>query len=304
MSRFSRRAFTLVELLVVIAIIGVLVGLLLPAVQAAREAARRTQCVNNMKQMGLALHNHHDIKKKFPAGGKTWPGNAGLGFHVFILPYMEEQNLYAKFDTTSSSAANYVSTKNAAQAKMRPQEFICPSQPVVDALGSIDGSFQTHHYTGTMGAKGNKPGTTTPYGYTAGKGGAPGGFATNGVMLPITLGEINMAQITDGTSKTFLVGELSWGTPALPVPYRAWTRGCGNPDTSNYGCNSTKNVAYTINNVASVSSFNDIGFGSLHPGGANFLLGDASVRFITDTTSLDVVMSMASRGDGETVVAD
>ena len=163
----TRRAFTLVELLVVIAIIGILVALLLPAVQAAREAARRAQCTNNLKQLGLALQNYHSAKKEFPpgmmrdlAGGKGNYADPRFSVHGLLLPYMENQPLYDQLNWKSSWETNV----HTAVRRTKIPEFLCPSTDKVDAtyyylnnsyvLGP--GEYMTH-YKGVMGAKGLTP---------------------------------------------------------------------------------------------------------------------------------------------------
>src|SRR4051812_11082082 len=169
MSRFSRKGFTLVELLVVIAIIGVLVSLLLPAVQAAREAARRSQCMNNLRQIGLALHTYHDTFRLFPpsyltvsgGGGSMGPpdpesGDAGPGWTalMLILPQVEQTNLYNSFDVNAPSWA----VKNAAPARQLVKTYICPSAShhsktydVVDDGGKILANFSRGNYVAHAG---------------------------------------------------------------------------------------------------------------------------------------------------------
>src|SRR5262245_41599194 len=127
-----RRGFTLIELLVVIAIIAVLIGLLLPAVQKVREAANRMSCSNNLKQIGLALHSYHDSNNSFPAGGwgtaAASKGVAQLGWTVFILPYIEQQNEYQKFTLTAGTP--YTNANNLAQGLVKIGTYLCPSQGI------------------------------------------------------------------------------------------------------------------------------------------------------------------------------
>src|SRR4051812_5542415 len=123
-SKIRRRAFTLVELLVVIAIIGVLVALLLPAVQAAREAARRMRCQNNLKQIGLASHNHHDIIGELP---RAYSETTGLSWHVYILPYIEQQALFNNFDLTTVNNTHTSTGRNDPNGLVIVQAYQCPS---------------------------------------------------------------------------------------------------------------------------------------------------------------------------------
>ncbi|MFM8282290.1 MAG: DUF1559 domain-containing protein [Planctomycetaceae bacterium] len=232
-----RRGFTLVELLVVIAIIGTLVGLLLPAVQAAREAARRSQCSNNLKQLGLAFQNHHDSKNAFPNGGagtswwatpytaETW----GVSQNVRLLPYMEETATYNRIQwgKQGSPPLNTGWDGNAAvwQDK-RIKALVCPSSSLQTTLpwnnfhssyfgiaGAVPMQFgpqPTGRFQSTDGMAFNDD---NAWGITSGRGMVPNyGNGTAGVAAdacgPQILG-LNMSRCVDGTSKTMLVGEIS-----------------------------------------------------------------------------------------------
>jgi prepilin-type N-terminal cleavage/methylation domain-containing protein/prepilin-type processing-associated H-X9-DG protein len=293
----DRAGFTLIELLVVIAIIAVLIGLLLPAVQKVREAANRAQCTNNLKQIGLALHNYHDVSGALPPGGSTFAGTAGHSFHVYILPYIEQEALYGKFNLNQTYNAGTSATGNMANRHLVPQMYLCPSQPNRTASG-VDLGWSVVHYVGNMGPHGTNPATGAPYDVVVTA--ASDFYATQGVLEAGT--KVALKDITDGTSNTILVGELSWGIPSAPVPYRGWNRGCGNAATSTYGCTGCKNVAFSINNPAGIGAGNDLAFGSLHPGGANVAFCDGSVHFLSDNTDLGVLMSTASRNGGEVAV--
>jgi prepilin-type N-terminal cleavage/methylation domain-containing protein len=208
--RLGKAGFTLVELLVVIAIIGVLVALLLPAVQAAREAARRSSCVNNLKNLSLATHNHHDILNRFPPGCAndkapfgTHATGAGWGssWKVYLLPYIEQTALHSKwvFDGTSSG---YTNANNMPLVnRMTLKIYRCPSSPLPDfyAASHNAGSIQMlTSYTGIAGS--NLPGTTFGSGTHGFTGGTGPLFANS---------TASMASLTDGTSNTFMIGEQS-----------------------------------------------------------------------------------------------
>ncbi len=328
----GRWGFTLVELLVVIAIIGILVALLLPAVQAAREAARRMSCGNNLKQMGLSLHNFHDTYKKFPVGEYDDDHN-NWGWHVYLLPFFEQNALYEKMlDNTLPSANNGV--------WLPPNMGGGPNGVNVDTLGN------RHNVNTTTGTGGGALGARTVIealicpsdvlpnqcnnqyaktNYLANIGNQntwPGGWGChatvfgnhqNGIMVKANHNTetwaMRMADITDGTSNTVMVGEVSVsanvsatniGDGAFPI----WAggnpngRGCGDI----YGLGSTFRLMetnYWINRITGNESM--LSFGSKHPGGAQFVLGDGSVRFISQTIAMATYEAIGSRNGGESV---
>ncbi len=293
--RLASDGFTLVELLVVIAIIGVLVALLLPAVQSAREAARRTHCANNLRQVGLALQNYHAAFGKFPVGGSS---ESQLAWTAYTLPYFEQLSVHDLIDFTPGS---YLSNDKNGPQMVRVPVFLCPSQelersnlielnPSSDDL--IDGqSPYTLHYYGIMGPKGyNRHAGNRLYEFLVGPKEAHGGHALQGVLLRDTA--ISFRRITDGGSNTFAVGETSW---TGYQNYRGWGRGSSLANASAEP--STKNLAQGIN-LGQPSFFNDGSFGSQHPGGTHFLCADASTHFINEDAELQVLLAAASR-DGE-----
>ncbi|HEX3601466.1 MAG TPA: DUF1559 domain-containing protein [Lacipirellulaceae bacterium] len=338
----SRRAFTLVELLVVIAIIGILVALLLPAVQAAREAARRAQCQNRLKQISLACLNFHDQRKLFPSatqvinvgGSPANPINTYWSYLVQILPFMEETSLHDQIDyktfwDTEPNRSLLYGTEMPA--------FRCPSHADQDATyADPPGSAGTQelptnlraHYMGVMGAKFSCPAPASPwpsntYTMMPDKNGNPsgacssGGIASNGVFSNTAGGskysdsQVRMKDITDGTSHTFLIGEISWDCG----PQRIWAIGSATSQGTGavYSFNYTvKNVMWPLNTAyraaqgqpASIYENNDMSFGSLHNGGCFFAMCDGSVQFVQEEIALDVLKAFASRksqdstGDG------
>ncbi len=293
----SPSGFTLVELLVVIAIIGVLVALLLPAVQSVRESARRTECVNHLRQLGLALHNHHDQQGALPQAGQ--PPRRGLSWTAAILPYIEYANLQQQIDYERDF--DYVTNGRVTLTAI--PLLLCPSQEnarsvlrSVFNIGAdlVDGQepFTTHFY-GILGAEGDHPLTGEPYPVVA--TGTCGGFAQNGAM-PREKG-VAFREITDGLTKTFLLGELSWSEAGI---HRSWLRGC-DTGAGCRSCGSSKNVEHAINLFSYstfLQGFNDASFGSEHPGGTHFLFAGGQVSFVSESISLGVYKTAASR-DGE-----
>jgi prepilin-type N-terminal cleavage/methylation domain-containing protein/prepilin-type processing-associated H-X9-DG protein len=294
-----RSGFTLIELLVVIAIIGVLIALLLPAVQKVREAANRLKCQNNLKQIGLGLHNYHDSQSTFPPGGagtsSTATGNDGMGFHVYILPFVEQDALFRLFDLTMP----YNAAVNKAQASVRLPLYQCPS--AVDLYTENNGENAptgdrgwTTHYHGNMGPNDL---ATNQYQVIASTNGGQG---LQGVLGRDT--KIRLTDISDGSSNTFLVGETSWTrTGGGAVGYRVWHRGCNTANA--LACGSCRNVANGLGTVwaggGGTAGYNNFSFGGIHSGGTNFLFADGSIRSVSNNVSLGLLLATASRNGGE-----
>jgi len=318
----SLHGFTLVELLVVIAIIGVLIALLLPAVQAAREAARRTSCLNNMKENVLGVLNYADAKKRFPSSASSGDEEGWGASYVFhILPFIEEQNTYDLFDKTI-----YISDGPNDRGWARTLPIVrCPSQDEDDdiyvvsvttlpSITTVDNSWRSH-YLAVMGAKDGCPQPANSF-YTmvtdpplcASSVSAAGGSASNGIMYPES--RTGFKDVIDGTSNTLLVGEVSWNSGLT----RVWSSGSlAHPGASltaghKWSCYGGRNVAVPINTQSSNRDLggpaNDTSFGSNHTGGAIFGLTDGSSRFISENIELRVLKALASRNVGEVVSVD
>jgi len=296
--------------LVVIAIIGVLIGLLLPAVQAARESARRSQCVNNLKQVGLGLHNYESVHNCIPPAGVTnlvvnSLAHNQISWTARILPFLEQNNTYALIDWKTYWGVN-PAQRQARKTKI--PSFLCPSAPPERELANeADGGYfppgdprldeWTTHYYGVMGAKGLGAGGLTYPLDPWYPGSAPpyfgGGHSVNGMLYRNS--NLRFAEVTDGLSNTLLVGELSWDGGY----YGSWLAGISNGQAL---CYAAKNVAYPLNSLAidlTYDEWNDTSFGSDHPGGANFAFGDASVHFMSENVDLQAYKAAASRNMGE-----
>ena len=295
MSLPKKRAFTLVELLVVIAIIGILVALLLPAVQAAREAARRTQCSNNMKQLALALHNYHDTNKRFPMASVY--ANK-LGYITRILPFFEQQALYDQIDFTQDHNGNMPIGVN------RIETLLCPSgneETSAYSAETINGQrCFTAHYYGNTGPIGINPVTGEEYERFRAKEGHYGEIGIGGIMWEES--RTDLGDINDGTSNTFMLGEISWGDWE---GYRSWHRGrvwVGGRKAAYLTCKSYKypiNIHKSNRSDDIIQIRNPGPFGSEHPAGAQFALADGSVRFVSESVDLTAYLSTASRNGGE-----
>ncbi|MDB5339966.1 MAG: hypothetical protein JWN70_5585 [Planctomycetaceae bacterium] len=288
----SRRSagFTLIELLVVIAIIAVLIALLLPAVQQAREAARRSQCKNNLKQIGIALHNYHDTVSVFPMGQTAYGGGIRMSYFQPLFPYMDQANLYnllATWMTANPGVQVYGFTPT--YATIIPGGM-CPSDPGNPRTG------QEGFHSNYLSCSGN-----TDYG---GNWGALPSSA-NGVMYPLS--SVRMRDITDGTSNTIMAGEIVLSTDTSDRRGRLYNAYDGNASVSTlYPPNTTvgdKELACT-SQVASpciTTGNNNLSFRSLHTGGAHVVLGDGSVRFISSNINTLLFNYLGARADGNVI---
>ncbi len=292
----GRRGFTLIELLVVIAIIAILIALLVPAVQKVREAASRTQCLNNLKQMALGLHGYHDANKALPPACN--PKNL-LAFHVYILPYVDQTPAYDGFNF----AAPYSNATNISQGLIVVPPYMCPAQDVekytqygtAEWSGGTTITYTTHYYS-IAGPKGTNPKTGVPYAMLV--TGVQGDIATQGMLGMAT--SVKLVQATDGTSNTLMLGEHSW-TGAKS--YRIWVRGAFSVNE----LTAARNVANTISSTGynGSNNFNDVSFGSMHPTkGAHFAFADGTVRFVTPDINFGTYLSLASKDGEETVSLD
>jgi prepilin-type N-terminal cleavage/methylation domain-containing protein len=320
-SRWRQRpGFTLVELLVVIAIIGILVALLLPAVQAAREAARRSDCSNKMKQLGLALHNYHDTYQAFPAGSWNSGGASCTAngrrtpWTVAILSFIEQQNLYDQSDFSTEFVCSNAETPTTATL---PNRIVWNTQLAAFRCPSFPKSGGNHsNYYGVMGGG---PAGAAPTGNVVCTGGAGRDFYNNGILFQNSVNGFN--SVTDGTSNTFLLGETKYQivqgarTDTHWLGWASSNRGGGTPVTGVLsGAQLPINVC-KCSGVTHDTTFASSGtpppgglgpihqrtFGSFHPGGCQFGLGDASVRFVSQTVDINTYYRLAIRNDGEVV---
>lgn len=280
----TRPGFTLVELLVVIAIIGVLVALLLPAVQAAREAARRTQCSNNLKQISIAVHNYHDTCGSLPPGQpNTISGSSAF---AAILPFMEQGNLYDQYDFTKP----HTDPANEAVVAQRIKAFICPS--CVFARQVPDLECESNRAPGT-------------YAFNAGSGSTGFGSITNGAINNAESGMTSLASITDGTSNTFLSGESHWAFKDYTFtsgPCSGRIRGGFTVWSNPYNLSTLFTTLGGFNHQETAGISGRLAnFRSNHPGGVNMAMCDGSVSMWATSTSQTVLDAMATRNGGEVV---
>jgi len=333
MVKKSRRThgFTLIELLVVIAIIAILIALLLPAVQQAREAARRSQCKNNLKQIGLALHNYHDTHRMFPPGWVMRTQDAtdgGWAWSVFILPFIDQAPMYNALNV--QNGASVIPPALTPNDKFLPA-YSCPSDASDEQGGavlagitqgwsdSVPAYYKKMNYPAVNGL-GQDDGAVSPPVY------APTGFAVacaaavgtygSGGLTDVVDSSWNLEgtcskkwegcfgfdtntkirDITDGTSNTLMVGERDMTKAKGAI----WMRAALLDGTSVSGVVSVKlNFQDLLATPPVVTG--TAGFGSTHEGGCHFLLGDGSVRFIQENIDMGVYANLGARADGNII---
>lgn len=301
--------FTLVELLVVIAIIGILVGLLLPAVQAAREAARRMSCSNNVRQLGLALHNYESAIGRLPFGSN----NHGTLWSAMILPFMEQNNLYDTLIFQESGPGNWGSgSANTAAAETVISGFRCPSMPLPEHMNYNGIELRVPvSYRANAGNDISSDDTSTR---TIPDSTSLEMVNLNGAMFACS--SIRFADFTDGLSNTVFLGE-SQTDPEFVKDGQGmdfWQIGSGQADPCR--CDGgTGGTEFTeamgsmlvqpnlrLRNPAAHGTLMEVAFGSWHPGGVSmFTMGDNSTRTIADSVDLTVYQALGSRNGGEVI---
>ena len=312
-----RGGFTLIELLVVIAIIAILIGLLLPAVQKVREAAARLKCQNNLKQIGLAIHSHHDATGYLPPGyvdGNTNPNSTpdndvgpGWGWASFLLPYLEQDNVYRQINFSKPVGTGV----NAAVSQLSLNVFQCPSDPYQQTFGVYDSSFSRTVATVAHGNYVGCVGAQECFGSAAAGPADRGAFYRNS--------RVNFSGVSDGLSNTIFAGERSgnhapatwtgavaggrcpaWMASQPPAPYSAPPGPAyDNADFGEALVLAHANATHLPN--ADFPVYDPDTFYGMHPNGCNFLLGDGSVRFIGSSINPATYQALGTIAGGEVV---
>ena len=312
-SKRHKHAFTLIELLVVIAIIAVLIALLLPAVQQAREAARRSQCKNNLKQFGLALHNYHDTVGMFPIGATNSGGGApNLSWAVRILPYMDQAPLYNQLNMAAANATSQtLSDGTVARLHVVPM-FRCPS----DTFPDISNSYAQTSYTASIGSQWTHSASTSCDPFISYAETLPSGQVdyartqdprrTSGMFAQGAV-SISMRDVSDGTTNTLMVGESLAGCHASGLQ-NGWWPGTGRVTTGstlapiNEMTTCERSQRISDPNCISGDNFNySWGFKSMHVGGAHFTMADGSVRFISENINHQTYQYLGGRAEGKII---
>jgi len=322
-ARRPRSAFTLIELLVVIAIIAVLIALLLPAVQQARESARRSQCINNLKQLGLAFHNYHGSFRTLPIGEQA--PKSKPNWRVGVLPFVDQVPLYNTLNfskqflsacaDTSAFGFNYGTSGNRVLSKLVVPLFVCPTSPLSPTSTEVNCNYdegQVHDYVGIAGSTPDPAGRSGVCSVQTSHGGI---FCDNGLLVANRV--FRLRDVTDGTSNTLIVAEQSgrvgtrdvrsgyhsgWsGMQSLPASGRITS--ATSSDTP-YGSGTTT-IRYQINMKDSSQVGTNTAYdgntviNSYHPGGINILLADGAVRFLSENMNFATLRMLASRDDGQ-----
>jgi prepilin-type N-terminal cleavage/methylation domain-containing protein/prepilin-type processing-associated H-X9-DG protein len=312
-----RRGMTLVELLVVIAIVGLLVALLLPAVAASRESARRASCLNNLRQLGLAAHHHHDVNKRFPVGLRiavvdvSGKPTDGTNLFVELLLYFEQDDLHRRWDY-QDNRNNVAGGLHATQAQVI-EILLCPSDPLPSIIVELKpafwrapawarGFYAMTSYGGSSGKRSMLPGTPPDF----------LGISRDGVFFLDST--VRLADVTDGSSNTLLFGERYHHDPEYdrvqPVlqpgiaplaELGKWSYCAGPGAMANVTLHTAAKINYQQPPGADRLDDRTCAFGSGHPGGANFTFADGSARFVAEELPLEQLQALSTRA-GEEVV--
>lgn len=313
-NRRGRAAFTLIELLVVIAIIAVLIALLLPAVQQAREAARRSQCKNNLKQYGLGLHNYHDTYNMFPPAGGNWD-QPHIGWQPKILPFIDQAPLYNMINMTAANGWDSpVPNQPGVVVRMKNHPIAkCPTDPSPIVATDNNGQWAQTSYNASLGSQRTPSASgacniwlvqgvnydnngTADHGNTNQVSGLSGMFSRLGSPIKIAL-------VSDGLSNTIMVGEIlaacndhtgGWwdynqmgnAHASTSCPLNNMTTCPNSPKITHPACTNPNNWNFSF------------GFRSAHTGGAQFLLGDGTVRFLSENIDYATFQKLGGRADG------
>lgn len=288
---FPSRGFTLVELLVVIAIIGLLVALLLPAVQAARESARRSQCANNLKQIGLALHNYHDVQNAFPnsdTGGSIGRASA----FTPILPYLEQAPAYSLYDFSLGNS----DPANMRVVSQQLAVYLCPSAVMRRQVPDANGCDANNRAPGTYAVC---TGNDNPYGTLT------GAIPNNGAIIEHGSGVTRMRDILDGTTQTLLAGESAWNFPDFLFtsgPCSGQVRWGFTYWSSPYPLSTAFTTQGMLNpRLMQGNSMRLANFRSDHAAVLNFLFCDGSVKVVGENIDHVLLDRLATRAGGESV---
>lgn len=311
----EQRAFTLIELLVVIAILGALIALLLPAVQAAREAARRAQCANNLKQIGIALHHYHDRDGVFPSSMNSWTTGSYYSAFTAILPHLEQQALFAAYNLD----LNNVDPANTTATATRVAGYLCPAmtldRPRPDP--SSNDFAAPASYAVSTGSRYAWAWSNT------GRYGRPDGVLIPNEEMPapgaaiVGVRPVALGGITDGSSQTYMVGEQDYALRRYlfspPDPRAGQPRGGNGVWCDGYPASGAFSAYGPFNSHEYVGPADGpdyrersgvASFRSQHPGGAQFTFADGSVRFLKETIEPGVYRALSTRAGGEVVGAD